>query len=147
MADEAKKIIVDDDWKEQARREKERLAAQAQSQPEPAARGMRASGFMEVVNVLVMQAMAGLGLLAGHGGERIPPNLEAAKHFIDLLQVLDEKTKGNLSPEEKTALDQVLYEMRMTYVQMASAALPSSQGMPGMGSPGRAAPGAGGMRA
>ncbi len=146
MADE-KKIIVDDDWKEQARREKERLAAQAQSKPEAPMRGASVGGFMEIVNVLVMQAMAGLGLLAGRGGERIPPNLESAKHFIDLLQVLDEKTKGNLSPEEKAAMDSVLYEMRMTYVQLASASLPSAQGMPGMGAPGRGAPGTGGMGA
>lgn len=141
MSDETKKIIVDDDWKEQARREKERLATEAQAAAQP--RDVQPTGFMEIVNLMVMQAMAGLGLLAGPGRERIPPNLEAAKHFIDMLQVLDEKTKGNLTADEKRVLDQVLYEMRMTYVQLASAALPS-QGMPGGGGAGRAAPGGAG---
>ncbi len=69
-----------------------------------------------------MQAMAGMGLLAGPGGERIPPHLEVAKHFIDLLQILEDKTKGNLTPDEQKLLDQVLYEMRMTFVQVAGGA-------------------------
>ncbi len=114
MADEQKKIIVDSDWKAEAKRDKERLAEEA-ARPE----AVPAPSFSELVNLIVMQAMAGLGLLAGPGGERIPPNLELAKHFIDLLQVLEDKTKGNLTPEEKGLLDQVLYEMRMSFVQMA----------------------------
>ena len=114
MPEEEKKIIVDDDWKAEARREKERLAAEAErSGPLPA------PNFSELVNLIVMQAMAGLGLLSGPAGERIPPNLEIAKHFIDLLQVLEDKTRNNLTPAEKTLLDQVLYEMRMSFVQIA----------------------------
>jgi hypothetical protein len=114
MPGEEKKIIVDTDWKAEAQRDKERLAEEVvrpEAPPAPA--------FSELVNLLVMQAMAGLGMLAGPGGERIPPSLEMAKHFIDLLQVLEDKTKGNLTPEEKTLLDQVLYEMRMSFVQIA----------------------------
>lgn len=124
MPDE-KKIIVDDDWKAEARREKERLAqesAKSEVLPAPA--------FGELINIIAMQAMAGLGLLAGPGGERFPPNLEVAKHFIDLLQVLDDKTKGNLTPEEKTLLDNVLYDMRMTFVQAAGGGAPPVGGAP-----------------
>lgn len=120
MSDEAKKIIVDDDWKEQARKEKERLAAETQPGPRGAA-AMGAAQFAELVNVLAMQALVGLGMMSGPGGERIPPNLDLAKHFIDLLQVLDDKTKGNLSADEKRVIDQVLYEIRMRYVQLAGA--------------------------
>lgn len=119
MADEDKKIIVDDDWKAQARAEKERLAGEAEQQPQPGE--MPEPSFVELINLVVMQAMAGLGLLAGPGGERFPPNLEAAKHAIDLLQVLEDKTKGNLTEAESKLLDQVLYEMRMRYVQVAGA--------------------------
>jgi hypothetical protein len=116
MPDSDKKIIVDDDWKNEAKREKERLAeqtAQREAPPEPS--------FAELVNLIVMQALAGLGLLAGPGGERIPPNIEVAKHFIDMLQMLEDKTKNNLTPDEKRLLDQVLYETRMSFVQMAGA--------------------------
>ncbi len=114
MPDEEKKIIVDSDWKAEAKREKERAAAEAEhteTLPPPS--------LAELVNLITMQAMAGMGLLAGPGGERIPPHLEVAKHFIDLLQVLEDKTKGNLTPDEQKLLDQVLYEMRMTFVQVA----------------------------
>jgi hypothetical protein len=114
MADEGKKIFVDDDWKAEAKREKERLAAQT-----AAPQAVPAPSFAELVNIVVMQAMAGLGLLAGPGGQRIPPDPEVAKHFIDMLQLLEDKTKNNLTPEEKGLLDQVLYETRMAYVQVA----------------------------
>ena len=114
MPEEPKKIIVDDDWKAEAKREKERLAAEApklQKLPEPS--------FAELLNIIVMQAMAALGLLTGPGGERTPPDPEIAKHFIDMLQLLEDKTKNNITPEEKALLDQVLYETRMAFVQVA----------------------------
>jgi hypothetical protein len=114
MPDEEKKIIVDSDWKAEAKREKERAAAQATQ-----AEAFPPPSLAELINLITMQAMAGMGLLAGPGGERIPPHLETAKHFIDLLQVLEDKTKGNLTPDEQKLLDQVLYEMRMTFVQVA----------------------------
>ncbi len=120
MAEESKKFIVDDDWKAQARREKERLAAEAEKSVEQ----FPAPSFGELVNLLVMQAMVGFGLVSGPDGRRIPPHLETAKHFIDMLQVLEDKTKNNLTAEEKKLLDQVLYELRLQYVQFASATLP-----------------------
>lgn len=128
MADAEKKIIVDDDWKAQARREKEQLAATESAHGHEA---MPAASFAELLNLIAVQALAGLGALAGPGGERIPPDLHVAKHFIDMLQVLDEKTKNNLTPSERQLLDQVLYEMRMRYVQMASAAHPGLGGAAG----------------
>lgn len=116
MSEEAKKIIVDDDWKAEARREKERLSTQAAKDAPP----IPPPSFAEVINIVVMQAMAGLGMLTGPGGERVPPDLELAKHYIDMLQVLEDRTKGNLTPEEKQLLDQVLYETRMIFVQVSS---------------------------
>ncbi len=115
MAEEEKKIIVDDDWKAEAKQEKERLAEEtAKHEPLPA------PTFAELINMIAMQAVVGLGGMSGPGGERIPPSLEVAKHYLDMLQVLEDKTKNNLTDEEKTLLDQVLYEIRMRYVQAAS---------------------------
>jgi len=116
MPDEEKKIIVDDDWKAEAKREKEQLAEETVP---PGA--MPTPNFAELLNIIVVQAMAALGLLGGPRGERMPPNIEVAKHFIDLLQLLEDKTKNNLTPEEKNLLDQVLYETRMSFVQVAGA--------------------------
>lgn len=127
MADD-KKILVDDDWKAQARAEKERLAEQQKAAAGPR-EGMPHPSFIEIVNLIMMQAMAGLGMLQGAGGERIPPNVEVAKHFIDMLQILEDKTKGNLNPEEKKLLDQVLYEMRMRFVQRAGGGIGPGAGV------------------
>jgi hypothetical protein len=124
MPDEPKKVIVDDDWKAEARREKERLASQ---EAKPAA-AVPLPSFAELVNIVAMQAMAGLGLLTGPRGERMPPDPEVAKHFIDMLQLLEDKTKNNLTAEEKTLLDQVLYETRMLFVQVTSGAPAGSAG-------------------
>jgi hypothetical protein len=119
MADEEKKIIVDDDWKAEAKQEKERLAketAKEEQLPDPS--------FAELINMIAMQAVVGLGGMTGPGGERIPPNLEIAKHYVDMLQILEDKTKNNLTDEEKKLLDQVLYEIRMRYVQAGSGGAP-----------------------
>jgi hypothetical protein len=50
-------------------------------------------------------------------GEPRPPNLDLAAQTIELLAMLEEKTRGNLSAEERQLLDQVLYELRMRYVE------------------------------
>jgi len=50
----------------------------------------------------------------------LPVNLSQAKEIIDLLSVLDEKTKGNLNPEEQAVLRDMLYALRMKYVSLTS---------------------------
>ncbi len=54
-------------------------------------------------------------------GARGEPDLTAAKQMIDILALLEQKTKGNLTAEERTVLEQVLYELRMRFVQAAAA--------------------------
>jgi hypothetical protein len=49
-------------------------------------------------------------------GERAPLNLEGASQMIEILALLDQKTRGNLTAEERQLLEQVLYELRMRYV-------------------------------
>lgn len=53
-----------------------------------------------------------------HTGESTPPNFEAAQQMIDILGILEEKTKGNLSVEERQLLEQGLYELRLRYVEV-----------------------------
>jgi len=50
-------------------------------------------------------------------GEPVEPNLEGAAQMIEILALLDEKTKGNLTAEERQILDQVLYELRMRFIE------------------------------
>jgi len=120
--EEEPKIIVDSDWKEEAAKEKERLDEQIKDTGQ--VRGGPEPGFAEIVNLLMMQAVVGLGGLESPTGENLPPDLTAARHFIDLLGVLQEKTKGNLTDEEMKVLDAVVYELRMRYVQATSAPPP-----------------------
>ena len=59
--------------------------------------------------------------------ETRPPDLEAAAQLIDLLAMLEEKTRGNLSAEERQLLDQVIFELRMRYVEAKKAQSPIIQ--------------------
>jgi hypothetical protein len=54
-------------------------------------------------------------------GERSGPNLEGATQMIEILSLLEQKTRGNLTAEEREMLNQVLYELRMRYVDAAGA--------------------------
>ena len=61
-------------------------------------------------------------------GQANPANLPAAQQMIDILALLEEKTRGNLTAEERQFLDQILYELRLRYVeasQQGSAPEPS----------------------
>ena len=49
--------------------------------------------------------------------ETRPPDLDAAAQLIDIIAMLEEKTRGNLSAEERQLLEQVLYELRMRFVE------------------------------
>lgn len=121
-------LHIDADWKTEAAQEKERLVAEEKNRAESASAGEQGSpagSFLELVNLIAMQAAVGLGGYQGSGGEQIPPNPGAARFHIDLLEVLQQKTKGNLSDEESKVIDTVLYELRMHFVQAAGAASPA----------------------
>jgi hypothetical protein len=76
------------------------------------------TGFETLVSYLSTTAMFQLGLIPGPSGERIPADMPNAKRTVDLLEVLQEKTKGNLSASESRLLQDVLYELRMSFVEM-----------------------------
>lgn len=118
--DEGPKIHVDDDWKSEARREKEKLATEAVKEPVGGVPGQ--PGFADLVNFFAMQAMVGLGGMQSQDGRAIPPNLPMAKYHIDLLEVLESKTTSNLDVEEKKLLDTTLFNLRMAYVEITQAA-------------------------
>ena len=55
-------------------------------------------------------------------GQPTEPNLEGASQMIEILSMLEQKTRGNLDPEERQVLEQVLYELRMRFVEATGAA-------------------------
>jgi hypothetical protein len=78
------------------------------------------ANFLFLVESILMQAQIQLGLLnLGEKDEQPEPNLPLARHSIDLLGMLQEKTKGNLTVEEQRLLENGLTELRFRFVQVA----------------------------
>jgi hypothetical protein len=75
--------------------------------------------FDKFIASLYMNALMQLGLAAPQGGK---PQLDiiGARQTIDILAILQEKTKGNLTPAEQTMLQNVLYELRMAYLEVTN---------------------------
>ncbi|NIA06341.1 MAG: DUF1844 domain-containing protein [Actinobacteria bacterium] len=116
--EEKPKLHVDDDWKAQAQAEKTRHAQDA-GEKVPERGPLPPANFTLLVISLATQARMCLGDIENPEDGQKQVDVELAKHNIDLLGMLEEKTKGNLSVQEKKLLDSVLYELRMRYVQLA----------------------------
>jgi len=128
------KIIVDEDWKSRVQREREELEQKQQQQPEPSSASTQQqqatlrlppASFSSLISSLTAQAAAALGDAAApydpqKNAEQLEPKLalELARHLIDTLAILDEKTRGNLTPEETALLEQGLHELRMAFVEV-----------------------------
>jgi hypothetical protein len=80
---------------------------------------MPPASFVTLLQSLLTQIYLYLGEYAPRGGEPML-NLDMAKHLVDTLGMLEEKTKGNLTPDEQRLLDTALHETRMRYVNVAS---------------------------
>ena len=122
---EEKKIIIDEGWKKEAQKEKKVLASKEEAGKEPDRKGrggpLPKGNFAALISMLVTQALFAMGALKLEGPER-EPDLEMARYHIDMLETLVEKTKGNLSNEEKKVLENTLYEVQMAYVRMTEEA-------------------------
>lgn len=141
MAD-APKIQIDSDWKAEAQKEKERLAKKEQGKSPaaakpglasasgaPDAQGSGATGereplppadFHTLVGMLAQQAIMGLGVMADRKTGGLIVDLEGSRFSIDLLEVLEQKSKGNLSEDEASELKQILGDLRARFVQVAT---------------------------
>ena len=113
-----KRIIVDSDWKTEAAEEKAKLDEHTAA--DTTGKKLPDASFLELVNMIAMQAALGMGGYQTPDGQNAPPDLGMAKHFIDLLNVLSEKTEGHLTEDEKSVLSGTLYELRMRYVEFAA---------------------------
>ena len=103
---------VDESWKDSVRKEKETVAES------PAPPAVPETDFLSFVSTLAMQALASLGELPDTaGGPPAKTDLRQAKYLIDMLQMLSEKTRGNLTEPEANELNTLLYELRMRFVR------------------------------
>lgn len=125
MADaDQPKIIVDDDWKSAARAEKEKLAQSEQAKAESQQPGgiPEKPSIEHLVSLLTSQALMYMGQIPDQSGRAVLA-LDVAKMQIDLLGVLEEKTKGNLSEDESALLTGTLGELRSVFVEVYDAVI------------------------
>jgi hypothetical protein len=135
MADE-KKIIIDEDWKSQVQAEKDAAAKKAAVEPaaaEPsdvahADGGMNfpPASFEMLVTTLATEALVALGQMPNPLTNKAERQPEQAKYLIDTLEVLQQKTKGNLTAAEQQLIDSILHQMRMLFVAVATGAAPAN---------------------
>jgi hypothetical protein len=125
---EDKKIIIDEDWKNQVAAEKEAERRAHEHPGDPAsAGGERGQGvppiqasFDLLVTTFVTEAMAALGQLPHPATGKLQFDPVHARFAIDTLDVIAEKTKGNLTPAEERALGDVIHQLRMAFVAVSS---------------------------
>jgi hypothetical protein len=120
---DGKKIIIDEDWKSQVEAEKQAAQQQQATQQQEAApatetadRELPPPDLLFLASTLYLQAMVSLGLLPNPMSNAPKMHLPQAKHAIDTLQVLFDKTEGNRTPEETAATDAMLHELRMAFL-------------------------------
>ena len=129
MAEEEKGFVVKDrrtfddkgEAKDQEQKEEPRKEETRKKPPEDQAEGMPLPevNFNSLIFSLSSSALINLGEIADpHTGQK-QKDLPLAKHTIDTIAMLQDKTKGNLNPEEKRFLDTILADLRWRYVKMA----------------------------
>jgi len=75
--------------------------------------------FLSLANMLAVEAAMHLGLIQSQGEEPPPIDLESGRHLIDMLGMLQTKTRGNLTPEEDNLLENILADLRMQFVAIS----------------------------
>ncbi|MGE5307628.1 MAG: DUF1844 domain-containing protein [Deltaproteobacteria bacterium] len=103
---------VDQEWKQKVEQEKQRVPQEAAGGEEQ----LPEADFSFFVTSLAMQAAISLGQLPNPVTQKVEENLGHAKLIIDTLGMLREKTRGNLSAEEDSLLDNYLYDLRTQYI-------------------------------
>jgi hypothetical protein len=104
---------VDEEWKQRVASEAKGEAASDAGERPP----LPEANLKVFVSTLATQALVHLGFMESPVTGKRERDLEQAKYTIDLLQVLKDKTKGNLDADEQRLLDGYLYDLRMRYVE------------------------------
>jgi hypothetical protein len=123
-----KKLYVDEDWKSQVEAEKAAAAAAASAvggeqkakateekrPPEP----LPPPSLTFLASTLYLQGAIAMGLLPNPMSDKADLQLDRAKHAIDLLAMLQEKTNGNRTADETVEIEEMLHQLRMAFVSI-----------------------------
>lgn len=99
--------------------------AELQKNNAPVGNAEMAQRFVQFVMMQTQNIYYLLGRIPSPDGRAVPPNLEAAKLFIDQLEMVQEKTRNNLSAQESQILEEALKNARLAFVE-ASGGTPAS---------------------
>jgi hypothetical protein len=111
---------IDQSWKERAEQEKEKIHEEKQfTPPEP--------DFSFFVTTLSLQASIFLGILPNPATDKKEQDVVQAKFIIDTLDMIKEKTQGNLTVDEAGLLDNYLYELRLQYINITENKVPGKE--------------------
>jgi hypothetical protein len=83
----------------------------------PALNSEMTKRFVQFVMVQAQNILYVLGRIPTPEGDRIPPNLQAAKMMIDHLELIRIKTEGNLSPQETKIITEALQQVQLAFVE------------------------------
>ena len=125
--EEEPRVHVDQDWKKKVAEERERIREQEQEEQSQKQEQKRAEPLPEAnlqvfLAGLYTQTLMALGLVESPVSGKKEAHLEEAQYLIDTIKMLEEKTKGNLTEEESRYLDNLLYDLRMRYIEASKAA-------------------------
>ncbi len=121
------KFSSDEAWKEQIRAENAELDRRAATGENPAAGTspqVLPADFSGLVEIFTTQALVGMGLIPHPATGKAEPQLPLARHFIDLLGILESKTAGNLTADEASLLGGSLHYLRVNYVEISGRPAP-----------------------
>jgi hypothetical protein len=137
---------TDESWKEKARQEKEKLAGGPRPGAAPTGPDydLPPASFGGLLEDLSVRALFALGQMADPATGEVGLDLVAAKYAIDLLGVLEEKTRGNLSRAEESSLKTLLQRLRFAFVEISRSAMAAGAGPPPDAPPAPGARGGGG---
>lgn len=105
---------VDEQWKDRIEKEKDQ-PAQANTENHEG-REMPPVNFSLFISSLGMQALMALGEIENPSTNKKEKELTQAKYLIDIIEMLQQKTKNNLDEEESKIIEGILYELRMKYI-------------------------------
>ena len=104
---------IDESWKEAVEKEKSNLKKEGKFLPP-------VPDFNFLITTLALQASIALGQVPNPATNKTEQDLTQAQFLIDTLSMLREKTKGNLDKGEQDLLENMLYDLRMVYINKTS---------------------------
>ncbi|HMP07259.1 MAG TPA: DUF1844 domain-containing protein [Lacipirellulaceae bacterium] len=113
-----KKIIVDEDWKSQVAAEREALAQQQAAAPGDS--GPAAASGADPAERPALPPASFEGQVPHPVTQQLHRDVAQARYAIDILEMLAEKTAGNLTAEEDRGLQALLHQLRMAYLAVST---------------------------